>query len=97
MNITPEPSNRSQLIENFQTLLNKYVYMNPTRSYKSVFSSFFIIQHPSPPIATHSTRVNGGVTAKINCRIICLLDRSQPTITIDNISKYYQNNLNDNA
>jgi hypothetical protein len=97
MNITPEPSNHSQLIENFQTLLNKYVYMNPTRSYKSVFSSFFIIQHPSPPIATHSTRVNGGVTAKINSRIICLLDRSQATISIDNISEYHQNNLHDNA
>jgi hypothetical protein len=56
-------------------------------SMKSIFSSFFIIQHPTPTIATHSQKVNGAVTAKINCKIMCLLDKSHPNITIDNISK----------
>ncbi len=49
-------------------------------------SSFFIIKHPSPPIATHSSGNKDGVTAKIFCRLLCLLDRSNPAITIDNIS-----------
>jgi hypothetical protein len=57
-----------------------------------VFSAFFIIQHPSPAVATHSLRTNDGVTAKIHCRLLCLLDRSNPAITIDNISKDYQDN-----
>jgi len=55
-----------------------------------LFSSFFIIQHPSPPIATHSPGNKDGVTAKVACRLLCLLDRSNPVITIDNISKDYK-------
>jgi len=51
-------------------------------------SSFFIIKHPSPPVATHSSGNKDGVavTAKVFCRLLCLLDRSNPAITIDNIS-----------
>jgi len=58
------------------------------------FSSFFIIQHPSPPIATCSTAKNEDVTAKLNCQLLCLLDRTNPSINIENISKYYMDNLN---
>ncbi|CAF3352908.1 unnamed protein product [Rotaria socialis] len=49
-------------------------------------NSFFIIQHPSPPIATHSTTTKEPVTAKIHCRILSLLDTSTTQITIDNIT-----------
>jgi hypothetical protein len=50
-----------------------------------------MIQHPSPRIATHSPVKNETVTANVNCRLLCLLDKSNPAMTIDNISKYYQN------
>jgi hypothetical protein len=97
MNIPPIPSNPPQLNKYFVDLLTKYVLWISYKLYRCDFSSFFIIQHPSPSITTYRGTVNGSVKAKINCRVICLLDRSQPNITIDNISKYSQDNLIDNA
>ncbi len=72
-------------------MCTQYLYGYNYSNYS--FSSFFIIKHPSPPIATCSPPKNENVTAKVNCRLLCLLDTSSPQITIDNISKYCRNNL----
>jgi len=68
--------------------------------YKLIFFSlFFIIQQPSPPIATHTVLKNGGVKAKINCKILWLLDPSDrdPAIAVQNISRYCKDDLRNNV
>ncbi|CAF1180576.1 unnamed protein product [Adineta steineri] len=60
----------ARLLTDFYTLLN---------------NSFFIIQQPTPSIATHTPLKENGITAILNCKIICLLDRSDRTITVHNI------------
>lgn len=49
-------------------------------------SSFLIVRHPSPPIATHSAANKNPVTAKIHCRLLCLLDKTDFPMTIENTS-----------
>ncbi|CAF3530942.1 unnamed protein product [Adineta steineri] len=63
-------SSDARLLTEFYTLLN---------------NSFFIIQQPTPSIATHTPLKENGITAMLNCKIICLLDRSDRTITVHNI------------
>ncbi|CAF1983374.1 unnamed protein product [Rotaria magnacalcarata] len=67
----PKSTVHEQLIQQLKILIN---------------NSFFIIQHPSPPIATHSATTKEPVAAKIHCRILSLLDTSTSQITIDNIT-----------
>ncbi|CAF3730098.1 unnamed protein product [Rotaria sordida] len=51
-------------------------------------NSFFIIQHPTPSIVTHSPLNKEPVTAKIFCRLLCLLDKEHSAITINDITPY---------
>jgi len=59
------------------------------------FSSFFIIEHPSPRVVTHTPLKNESATANVNCRLLWLLDASNPAITIKDISKYHKDDFND--
>ncbi|CAF4972178.1 unnamed protein product, partial [Rotaria sp. Silwood1] len=72
-NINPQISIGSQINKYLETLLN---------------NSFFIIQHPTPSIVTHSPLKRQLVTAKIYCRLVSLLDKENSAITIDDITPY---------
>ncbi|CAF3304259.1 unnamed protein product [Rotaria sp. Silwood2] len=81
-NINPQLSIVPQLNIYLQTFLN---------------NSFFIIQHPTPSIVTHSPLNKPLVTAKIYCRLLCLLDKENSAITIDDITPYVRRMTTSNS
>ncbi|CAF4445397.1 unnamed protein product [Rotaria sp. Silwood2] len=81
-NINPQLSIVPQLNIYLQTFLN---------------NSFFIIQHPIPSIVTHSPLNKPLVTAKIYCRLLCLLDKENSAITIDDITPYVRRMTTSNS
>ena len=94
-NIKPHLPTHDQFKVDLNILLNKYCTRFMLTFYKFIFffSSFFIIQQPSPPIATLGALGGERVKATINCKILCLLNISDPTITVDSISKYCKDDL----
>jgi hypothetical protein len=98
VNINPNSLFRDRFIEELKNLLNKYVpdiYISRGSFSRQFFSSFFIIQHPSPPIVVLNPPKNGDITGKLDCHLLCLFHIPSSSITINSTSKYREDDFND--